>query len=175
MTKTTVYLFFFGSLETTLDSTLADDYIDLHSFEEIEDIISQRTFKRILHVDFIYKRTNLYKREKEIRASIEALIDKILDDKCRKNAQKDEHELTDQSNSHIFIDQLMHLTQDGRNLSPLEIRQNVIAIIFAVSTYFTIVLLYTLLHYLIKFVDFFIYHNLHLCNILFFFSFFNLD
>lgn len=135
-------LIFFGSVETTLDSTLADDYIDLHSFEEIEDIISQRTFKNILHLDFIYKRTNLYKREKEIRASIEALIDKILDDKSRKNAQKDEHELTDQSNSHIFIDQLMHLTQDGRNLSPLEIRQNVIAIIFAVSTYFTIVLLY---------------------------------
>ncbi|XP_063701761.1 probable cytochrome P450 313a1 [Culicoides brevitarsis] len=117
------------TLETTLNSTLTDDYIDLHSFEEVEDIIGQRTMASHLHADFIYKRTKMYKREREIRASIEAMIDRILEDKYLK--MKDEEYLTEQSNSHIFIDQLMHLTQDGRELTPLEIRQNIIAIIFA--------------------------------------------
>lgn len=84
-----------------------------------------------LHLDLIYKRTKMYKREREIRASIEAMIDKILEDKYRKMAESGNEYLNEQSNSHIFIDQLMHLTQDGRQLTPLEIRQNIIAIIFA--------------------------------------------
>lgn len=119
------------TLETTLNSTLADKYIDLHMFEEVEDIISERTFKVLLHLDCIYKRTLLYKREREIRASIENMIDKILEQKYEKMTMASEEDRMEQSNSHIFIDQLMHLTQDGRELTLEEIRQNLIAIIFA--------------------------------------------
>lgn len=122
--------------ETTLDSNLKDDSIDLHSFEEIEDIISERTFRRHLHLNIVYQQTKLYQREREIRGLIEKMIDSILVEKSFPSStteiKKDLH-MTEQSNSHIFIDQLLHLTQDGRPLTPLEIRQNVIAIIFAVS------------------------------------------
>lgn len=123
-------------IETTLNSSLTNDAaIDLHSFEEVEDIISQRTFKRFLHIDAIYQLTGLYKREREIRAAIEDMIDQILEERRRKGVGD---RLTDDSNSHIFLDQLLHLTKDGKALTPTEIRQNVIAIIFAVSTFLPI-------------------------------------
>uniref|UniRef100_A0A336LEQ7 CSON007994 protein n=1 Tax=Culicoides sonorensis TaxID=179676 RepID=A0A336LEQ7_CULSO len=133
------------TLETTLNSTLADDYIDLHSFEEVEDIIGQRTMKSHLHLDLIYKQTNMFKREREIRASIEAMIDKILEEKSRKMSKSKMEDLQEQSNSHIFIDQLMHLNQDGRPLTPLEIRQNIIAIIFAGYETTAVTITYTIL------------------------------
>uniref|UniRef100_A0A336MVW9 CSON006775 protein n=1 Tax=Culicoides sonorensis TaxID=179676 RepID=A0A336MVW9_CULSO len=131
--------------KTTLNSTLADDYIDLHSFEEVEDIIGQRTMKSHLHLDLIYKQTNMFKREREIRASIEAMIDKILEEKSRKMSKSKMEDLQEQSNSHIFIDQLMHLNQDGRPLTPLEIRQNIIAIIFAGYETTAVTITYTIL------------------------------
>lgn len=103
-----------------------------------------RTFKRHLHLDFIYARTKLYQRERQIVGTIEAMIDRILAEKATTATHtsdampeiKKEFQLNEQSNSHIFIDQLMHLTQDGRYLTPLEIRQNIIAIIFAVRIIF---------------------------------------
>ena len=116
-----------------MNSSLVDDAsIDLHSFEEVEDIISKRTFKRILHLDAIYQMTSMYKRERQIRQSIEDMIDKILHERAKNFGGKGGDGITDDSNSHIFLDQLLHLTKDGKPLTPLEIRQNVIAIIFAV-------------------------------------------
>lgn len=116
-----------------MNSTLTNDAaIDLHSFEEVEDIISQRTFKRFLHLDAIYQFTSLYKREREIRASIEDMIDQILEERRLKGVGD---QMTEDSNSNIFLDQLLHLTKDGKPLTQIEIRQNIIAIIFAVSVF----------------------------------------
>lgn len=78
--------------------------------------------------------TSLYKREREIRASIENMIDKILEERWSKGGGVEKGSVTDDSNSHIFLDQLLHLTKGGQPLTPMEIRQNVIAIIFAVRT-----------------------------------------
>lgn len=117
-----------------------DTNIDLHQFEEIEDIISQRTFKRLLHMNAIYQLTGLYKRETQIRAAIEDMIDQIMEKRAKQVGSNGLKVGTDNSNSHIFLDQLLHLTKDGKPLSPVEIRQNIIAIIFAVSN-----LLYLLL------------------------------
>ncbi|XP_065090057.1 cytochrome P450 4c3-like [Ochlerotatus camptorhynchus] len=106
------------------------EYVKAH--EEIGKIMLERLRKIWLHPDFIYRRTNYYKRQVECLKVLHDFSEKVIQQRRIQressliNEQNDGHSKEIGSKRHLaFLDLLLEASQDGQPLSDRDIRDEV--------------------------------------------------
>ncbi|XP_053691277.1 probable cytochrome P450 313a4 [Sabethes cyaneus] len=103
--------------------------------EQLLSLLSQRWFKVILHSDWLYALTPMYRKKEQLRADIQEIVEPLITKKRellrQRNESIDSWEKEVNRKPMIFVDQLLKMERDGQEITISEIQSHIYTIIAA--------------------------------------------
>ncbi|XP_055640260.1 cytochrome P450 4c21-like [Toxorhynchites rutilus septentrionalis] len=100
------------------------------NFELIQNCVGMRLLRPELFLEPVYRLCSNYDKEKKSRAICTAFVDKLIQERCKKLSDNN-NDSEENIQSHIFMDNLLHLQLNGQNLSDRDISDHLHTLMIA--------------------------------------------